>query len=1055
VIALLGVKPTQPGVPVGDVDLPCGRPGREPSAVVAFPGVPTGLPGPLDVEVSRLRLVRRLEERWERPVTLVVAGAGFGKTTLLAQAVRAHLLAPRGIEAWVSCEPAHEDPVCLARAVLDALSGWPGRSGESGRPAVPGSREVIDALVGWAPLEVCLLLDDVHEIPMDSPGAALLREIVRVLPATAHVVLSGRVAPDLPLARREAAGEVLLIGHTDLAFTGVEVAALGRRLGGDPAAVEALQGWPALVRLAFAAGSSAPWRYAREEILGRLPHPQRRALAALAALGSATAGEVAMVAGGPVALADLIRRIPLVDVLDDGRYRAHELWTEALAGVVTAQEAQILRERAVAILADRGEFARAGRLACQVRDWRLLAGLAVGLVRSTLSALPRTLAERWLAVVPAPVAEEPAFVLLRATVLHAQDYTDPRIEPMLDRAWQGMLDRSDVDGATASLGQAAIAAQARADLGRLVTLLGWAEHPGIPASGVRRLLRHTVAAMLAEVGGDPEAALAEIVQAPVQEVPAALALSTWRFHVHCLNMCGRNREAADLAERALDGTGDQRVQLAGASARWFGGDPSGLGRLRAGRNAALAGTAWEAVVAAALAAVVASSCGETAHLLPLPCGDPAGHDNARGAVLACAAQAAVAVARGDEPAARQAYARHLARWPLEVRFAERHLRRFLALGYVLSDQLRAHWEVTDLGPSHLLARAAARAVVRARAGDLTAAAALRPAHALCFLPLAWSVELAARLAAAGQPHGLELGRWLADIVGPAVHRQFREAVRAAAPLGALRLLAALPAPPPHRTCVEVMGMMRLTRNGVEVHPPELRRARVRQLLSALALREVLARDQAVELLWPGLDPERATRNLRVTLTHLRRLLEPDRSGGEANYHLRTDGDTIRLVRSASLSVDLWSFDLLAGRIDQARTDGDLDRAAELLREAVDLWRGDPLADLRDLRDPDVAAEVDRVRARHCRDLLALGELRLVAADAAEAHALAERALSLEPFDARGHRLALAAALRCQDPARVAAARRRVLASLAELGVAPDPATAILLRQALSQTPAAR
>jgi hypothetical protein len=283
-----------------------------PSSGGTFPAGWVGLPRPLDVEVPRLRLVQRLAQRWDRSVTLVVAGPGFGKTTVLAQAVRAQLAAPRGIDAWLSCEAAHEDPVRFAHALLGAVSTGHGveRSRLPVRRAAPGAREVIEAVIGWAPLEVCLLLDDVHEIPAGSPGAALLREIVGALPATGHLVLSGREEPELPLARREAAGEVVRIGCAELAFTDVEVAALARRLGRDVSLAAALQGWPALIRLAFAAGPSAPWRYAREEILGRLPGPQCRALAALAALGSATAAEVAAVTGGPVALVDLVRRIP-------------------------------------------------------------------------------------------------------------------------------------------------------------------------------------------------------------------------------------------------------------------------------------------------------------------------------------------------------------------------------------------------------------------------------------------------------------------------------------------------------------------------------------------------------------------------------------------------------------------------------------------------------------------------------------------------------------------------------------------------------------------------
>src|SRR2546430_4106362 len=104
-----------------------------------------------------------------------------------------------------------------------------GRARGLGRRAAPGPREVIDAVIRRAPLEVCLLLDDVHEIPAGSPGAALLSEVARTLPATAHLVLSGREEPDIPLARREAAGEVIRIDGEDLAFTRVEVRALARR----------------------------------------------------------------------------------------------------------------------------------------------------------------------------------------------------------------------------------------------------------------------------------------------------------------------------------------------------------------------------------------------------------------------------------------------------------------------------------------------------------------------------------------------------------------------------------------------------------------------------------------------------------------------------------------------------------------------------------------------------------------------------------------------------------------------------------------------------------
>src|SRR5215470_1749764 len=383
----------------------------EPSPAGTLLTCPAGLPRALDVEIPRLRLVRLLEGRWDRPVTLLVAGPGFGKTTVLAQAVRVHQVAPRGIDVWVSCEAAYEDPVRFAMALLDAMSDGerPPR-----RRATTGPRDVVDALIRRAPLEVCLLLDDVHEIPPGSPGAALLREVARTLPATAHLVLSGREAFDVLLARREATGEVIRIGGEDLAFTDVEVRALARQLGRDARIAEPLHGWPAMVRLSLAAGPAAPWQYAREEVLSRLTDSQRQTLAALAALGTGTAREVAEVTGAPVALDDLARQVPLVGVLDDDRYRAHDLWADAVPRIMTVPDEHALRERAVAVLVARGDLARAGRLACQARDWRLLGDLVVDLVQTTLSALPRTIAESWLGA--NPTSDDPAFVLLRAAV---------------------------------------------------------------------------------------------------------------------------------------------------------------------------------------------------------------------------------------------------------------------------------------------------------------------------------------------------------------------------------------------------------------------------------------------------------------------------------------------------------------------------------------------------------------------------------------------------------------------------------------------------------------
>jgi LuxR family maltose regulon positive regulatory protein len=254
------------------------------------------------------------------------------------------------------------------------------------------------------PLDVCLLLDDVHEVPDGSPGAELLAALARALPATAHLVLSGRVVPGLHRRR---------------------TSALAQRFGRE--LTEDLHGWPALIGLSLTAGPAASWRYAAEEVLSRLFAPTRETLAALVILGTATAAEVGAVAGVVTDVEHLVRTVPLVDRLDDGRFRAHDLWASVLP---TGH----LRAKAAEVLVQCGELAGAGRVACRAGDWTLLARLAVELVRTTLSVLPSATARRWLEAVPAHQLQEPAFLLLTAAVRHADDFADPAIDCLVDTA---------------------------------------------------------------------------------------------------------------------------------------------------------------------------------------------------------------------------------------------------------------------------------------------------------------------------------------------------------------------------------------------------------------------------------------------------------------------------------------------------------------------------------------------------------------------------------------------------------------------------------------------
>ena len=103
-------------------------------------------------------------------------------------------------------------------------------------------------------------------------------------------------------------------------------------------------------------------------------------------------------------------------------------------------------------------------------------------------------------------------------------------------------------------------------------------------------------------------------------------------------------------------------------------------------------------------------------------------------------------------------------------------------------------------------------------------------------------------------------------------------------------LARLPVPPTGRLELGLLGSVELRRDGRPVDAPEWRRRRVRDLLSHLVLRRPDAREQLAADLWPELDAEGQARNLRVTLTHLLRALEPDRRGRDASFLVQTHGD---------------------------------------------------------------------------------------------------------------------------------------------------------------------
>lgn len=249
---------------------------------------------------------------------------------------------------WYACAPGDADHDLLGSALLEALG--------VDRSLHDVVAQISNTLAAYSPLDVCVVLDDAHEIRPGSSGATLVDSVVRRLPDNAHVVLATRHSVPAALSRLRAADRLLELGEHDLLFTAEETTAMAARLGRGTEATIELGGWPALVRLALAVRSDVAIDFAQEEVLSQLTPDQRRALFVLAHFGYADADRVERVVPPGVDLAHLALTVPLVSRTDNSRFRAHELWAGALLRVLDADDIRELRARIVHQLLDDGDL---------------------------------------------------------------------------------------------------------------------------------------------------------------------------------------------------------------------------------------------------------------------------------------------------------------------------------------------------------------------------------------------------------------------------------------------------------------------------------------------------------------------------------------------------------------------------------------------------------------------------------------------------------------------------------------------------------------------------
>ena len=416
--------------------------------------------------VDRPALRRQLDEALVRPLTLIVAPAGAGKSVLLAQWAATH---PDLDFVWMDLTPSDDDPVRFSQRLLDALIAVSPDAGELGcMVAAPGGglgspllEAVVSNLAGLP--ETVIVLDDLHQLS----NAALIADLghlVELLPDNVHLVLSTRVDPPIAWSRHRLLRRLTEIRQAELAFDGADSSRLLERITGRPLAsdhVEALvhrtEGWATGLQLAgmmlrlhgdpdrFVAQFSGSDRliadYLSEEVLEAQPGPRRRLLLQISVLDEMCADLVSCLTGEPGAqlvLEDLERESMFLVPLDDHRewFRFHHLFRDLLRFRLRAEdpgaEARLIGQAADWHLR-RGEVSPAVEYLIRARKWQEALDLIVARSSEVFERGEMATVIRWIGEVPENARSGRRDVSLLLGMLKGAEGQTPGAEDVLRR----------------------------------------------------------------------------------------------------------------------------------------------------------------------------------------------------------------------------------------------------------------------------------------------------------------------------------------------------------------------------------------------------------------------------------------------------------------------------------------------------------------------------------------------------------------------------------------------------------------------------------------------
>lgn len=932
--------------------------------------------------INRPRLNEALAELWDYRLGLIVAPAGFGKTTLLA-----HFGSSLGVPvAWFqACADQNSKPALLATlhrtlagAVTGLSDGW--REPE----------DAIRALEAAPQARTLLVMDDFHLLGRSGAEHVIAR-LASDAPPWLAIAVASRAPLDIDTSRLRVSGRLLEIGADDLRFRTWEVERLFGEIYREPLAPEEIaflarrtEGWAAGLQLFHLAtrtkspqerrrilssltGRSRIVReYLAKNVLEAVSDELRRFLLDTSVLGRLS-GEICdaflLRDDSAEMLAEIDRRQLFISELEeDGTYRYHEVfrsYLEAALLEVIGETALRSRFKEAATLLERfGANADSLRAYCRAEEWEEAARLLGRSGREVVEEI-----HDWTGQLqPSLVGLDPWMKLALARHHRASG----RWSQAVSAYREAEESFSGEAGSTLALAERQ-------------QIAAWLDTVSSFSLGGSSRLRDAVVHgpnVRNSAEGSSDDPLAILTRGLCRLLSGAVAESRAWFEQAELS-----RDASPLLAA---GAG-----LADAVAAWLMGDHSCAAKAEwALDEFTRLGVPW------------------LEHL----------------------ARAVVALSEGSErldqvAAIRTSFERLGDPW-----------------GEALTGLLEGWGRLREGGsPAAVLAQAG---TTFRRLGAATFEAWALPALALAEARagIPGARERAARAAAVGRALDIESPGALALLALATLDADQADELSSQARVLAARgglLLPDAPATDGTNSSVAPMeircfGTFELRIKGRPFRMRDLR-PRVRMLLRLLALHKgrPAHREVIIESLWPHTDRDTAVRNLQVAISSLRQALEPGCPRGASSFLVRT-GEAYRLALPPCTDLDILRFDerLAAGRAAAAA--GDTASAIAAFRQVIELHDGELLPE--DGPADWVVKERDRYRQSALEAAEVLARLSLEGADASGAEWSARRALRIDRYHDGMWRLLIEAMEMAGEEAAAARTRHEYRQVLRELGV---------------------